>query len=261
MKMIAKGIWSTRKVPQVTEDDEPESHPDPITKPTDNIHDVFVYCFKNPLYDDRNTIEVDLSGQYPDTFFDGHKYIYVMYDIITNYINAKGLRSRKAPELLRGFEECYNDLKRKGFITRLVKFDNKISKKMVQLFEDQNLDYQLVAPGDHQLLSAKRAIQIFKNHLIAVCSGMDSNFPKCAWHHALYQIIITLNMLCPSRLNPKLSAYMQVHGNHNFNKNPLALVGCKIIIHNKINERPLWSDHGSPGFYVGPVIKYYRNYV
>ena len=33
-----------------------------------------------------------------------------MHDLITNYINAKGLKSRKAGELLRGFEECYNDL-------------------------------------------------------------------------------------------------------------------------------------------------------
>ena len=68
-------------------------------------------------------------------------------------------------------------------------------------------------------------------------------------------------MLCPSRLNPKLSAYMQVHGNNNFNKNPLAPVGCKIIIHNRTNERPSWFNHGPRGFYVGPAIKHYRNYV
>ena len=86
------------------EDNEPEPHPVPITEPTSNIHDVFVHCIENPLYDDRNTIWVELPRWYPDTSFDGHKYIYVLHDIITNFINAKGLRSRKAPELLRGFE-------------------------------------------------------------------------------------------------------------------------------------------------------------
>ena len=90
MKMIAKGIWSTRKVPPVIEDNEPKPHPDPITEPTDNIHDVFVHCIENPLYDNHNTIEVDLPGRYPDTSFNEHKYIYVMHDTITNYINAKG---------------------------------------------------------------------------------------------------------------------------------------------------------------------------
>ena len=55
-----------------------------------------------------------------------------MHDPITNYINAKGLKSRKSGELLRGFQECYNDLKCKGFIARLVKLDNEISREMVQ---------------------------------------------------------------------------------------------------------------------------------
>ena len=193
--MITKGIRSTRPVPTAVVEDEPEPPPEPITKPTSNIHNVYVHCFENPLYDDRNTIGVDLPGRYPDTSFDEHKYIYVMHDKITNYINAKGLTSRREPELIRGFEECYNDLKKKGFIARLMKLDNEISKTMVQLFEDLNLDYQLVAPGDHRLLSTERAIQAFKNHFIAVRSGMDSQFSKRAWHHALYQIVITLNML------------------------------------------------------------------
>ena len=51
---------------------------------------------------------------------------------------------------------------------------------MVQLFEAQNLDYQLVASGDHRLLSAERAIQTFKNHFIVIRSGMNSHFPKHA---------------------------------------------------------------------------------
>ena len=88
MKMIAKGIRLTRKILQVIEDDEPEPHPGPISEPSDNIHDVYGDCFENPLYNDYNTIGVDLSGQYLDTSFDGHNYIYVTHDTITNYINS-----------------------------------------------------------------------------------------------------------------------------------------------------------------------------
>ena len=54
---------------------------------------------------------------------------------------------------------------------------------------------------------------------------------------------------------------MQLYGNYNINKNPLNPVGCKIIIHNRTNEHPLWSNHGAHGFYVGSAIKHYRNYV
>ena len=59
-------------------------------------------------------------------------------------------------------------------------------QEMVQLFDDHNLDYQLLAPGNHRLLSVERAIQTFKNYFIVIRSGMDSNFLKCPGHHTLY---------------------------------------------------------------------------
>ena len=92
MKMISKRIRSTQPKPIVDEPEEPELPQVPITVATDNIHDVYVHCYENPLYDDRNTVGVDLPGRYPTTSVGGHKYIYVMHDSITNYINAKGFK-------------------------------------------------------------------------------------------------------------------------------------------------------------------------
>ena len=72
IKMILKGIQPTcQKYPKATED--PEQPPAPITEPIDNVHDIYVQCFKNPLYDERNTTRCDLPGRYPDTSFDGYK--------------------------------------------------------------------------------------------------------------------------------------------------------------------------------------------
>ena len=47
---------------------------------------------------------------------------------------------------------------------------------MVKLIEDNKLDYQLAAAGDHQLMPAERAIQTTKNCFIAVPSGIDPAF-------------------------------------------------------------------------------------
>ena len=65
MKMISKGIKSTQP-PKLTVDEpnEPEPPPVPITVPTDNIHDVYIHCYDNPLYDDRNVFGVDPPGRY-----------------------------------------------------------------------------------------------------------------------------------------------------------------------------------------------------
>ena len=66
--MILKIIQSTRQTPRP---DEPEPLPELITAPTDDIHDVYVHCFENPLYENCNTISFDLPGCYLDTSFDG----------------------------------------------------------------------------------------------------------------------------------------------------------------------------------------------
>ena len=69
-------------------------------------------------------------------------------------------------------------------------------------------------------------------------------------------------MLRTPRLNLKVSAFIQLHGNFNFNNTHLASVGCKIIIHDRTDERPSWINHRPRGFYVGPVLPlFYRNYL
>ena len=73
MKIITKRIRSTQPKPIVDEPEEPEPPPVPITVPTDNIHDVYVHCYENPLYDNRNIVGVDLPGRYPTTSAGGHK--------------------------------------------------------------------------------------------------------------------------------------------------------------------------------------------
>lgn len=71
---------------------------------------------------------------------------------------------------------------------------------------------------------------------------------------------ITLNLLQPSRIQPKLSAYAQIYGPFDFNKNPLAPGGCALIIHERTEQRPAWANHGRKGFYISPAMHHYRNY-
>ena len=89
-------------------------------------------------------------------------------------------------------------------------------------------------------MPAERAIQTFNNHFIAVHSRTNSAFPVQAWNYILEHVVVTLNMLRPSRLNPKISSYMRLYGIFDFNKTPIAPAGCKIIIHDRTNKRPAW---------------------
>ena len=60
-------------LPTLDEPDEPEPPPEPIVEPTENFYDVYIHCFENPLYNNKNAIGVDLPARYPDTSFGGHR--------------------------------------------------------------------------------------------------------------------------------------------------------------------------------------------
>ena len=149
----------------------------------------------------------------------------------------------------------------KGIRPKLVKMDNEVSKQMVNWIEtDAKLQYQLVSPGNHRTNYAERAIQTFKAHLIAILSGTDPSFPSDCWDLLLEQTVITLNMLRQSRQQPQLSAYAQVHGQFDFNKTPMAPLGCKVMIHSRPQQRAAWADHCVEGYYIGPAMQHYQNY-
>ena len=97
--------------------------------------------------------------------------------------------------------------------------------------------YQLVPPHVHRINAAKRAIQTLKNHLVAGLSSTHNDFTLHLWCRMLPYTLTTLNLLRSSRINPKLSGYAQLHGAYDYNTQPLASPGTKIIAHEKSENR------------------------
>ena len=96
--------------------------------------------------------------------------------------------------------------------------------------------FQFVPSHTHQANIAERAIQTFKNHFKTGLASVDPDFPISEWDRLLEQAFITLNLLQASHVHPKLSAYAYLFGNYDFNKNPLAPPGTKVIVHRKPNQ-------------------------
>ena len=69
---------------------------------------------------------------------------------------------------------------------------------------------------------------------------------------------MTLNILCLSRINPRLSSWAYINGIHNFNKSPLAPPVTKIIVHVEPNKRASWDFRGMYGWYVAPAPDHHR---
>ena len=112
----------------------------------------------------------------------------------------------------------------------------------------------------HRRNAAERAIRTFKAHFLAGLATCDPEFPISEWDRLLEQAEMTLNMLRTARCHPKLSSYAYIHGNHDFNKTPLAPPGTRVVIHKKPGVRNTWGFHGERAWYIGPAINHYRCY-
>ena len=83
-------------------------------------------------------------------------------------------------------------------------------------------------------------------------------FPLSQWCKLVEQGNITLNLLRPSRLIPKLSAYVQVFDAFNYQKTLLSPPGMKVLAHSlPINHRS-FDPHSIKSFSVGVAMEYYH---
>ena len=242
--------WQRRHRPS---NEEPA--PTPITTRTNTFYAAIV----DPKQQTGNSFS-DLTDRFPIQSNRGANYIFVLYDYDSNAIIVRTLRNRSAQEILRVFTAVHAYLVTRGLRPRLHTLDNEASTNLKDFLTDEKVEYQLMPPHIHRRNSAKRAIQTFKNHFIAGLASTDPNFPLSNWCRLLPQAELTLNLLRPSRLNPKLSDYALLEGAFDFTCTPLAPPGTPVIDHEKPTQRRTWAPHGVDGWYIGPAMDHYQCY-
>jgi hypothetical protein len=136
--------------------------------------------------------------------------------------------------------------------------DNQATKHIKAFLTEQQCQLQLVEPHNHRLNVAERAIQTFKDAFIAALATTDSNFPLQLWDKITPQVQNTLNMMSASRIDSTVSAYKQLNGAYDWNRYPLAPLGCKAVIYEDGDTRGSWSSRDVDGWYLGPSMDHYR---
>ena len=184
----------------------------------------------------------------------------MLYDCDSNAIIVRPLCNRSAQEIQRVFTSVHAYLVARGLRPCLHTLDNEASTNLKDFLTAEKVEYQLVPPHIHRRNSAERAIQTFKNQFIAGLASTDPNFPLSNWCRLLPQTELTLNLLRPSRLNPKLSPYAQLEGAFDFTCTPLAPPGTHVIVHEKPTQRRTWALHSINGWYIGPAMDHYQCY-
>jgi hypothetical protein len=213
------------------------------------------------VYEVRETVFTDQTGQYPTQSRSGNKYIMVMVDIDSSGILVEPLKSRKDAELHRAYTCLMTRLNRAGIFPKKHVLDNEISQTMKDYVRDQyKMEVELVPPGCHRRNAAEVAIRNFKAHFLSILAGTAEDFPLQLWDKLLPQVEITVNLLQQSNATPTISAYAHMNGPFDYNKMPLAPLGCNVQVHEKSDKRGTWAFHSVDGWYVQTSPEHYRTH-
>ncbi len=138
--------------------------------------------------------------------------------------------------------------------------DNEASLAVKTWMLNNNIEYKLATVDNHRTNVAERCIETAKHHIIAGLATTDENFPIQQWNKLIPQAQHTLNMLRPTQINPKISAFTFLEGQHSYDAVSFAPPGWKVLVFEDPTRRKTWDPHGVEGFHIGPALEHYRNY-
>jgi len=217
-----------------------------------------VFCFG--AFADKNTgvMYHDMTGNFPFMSLDGCICYLIMYHYESNSILATPIDSMDDMTIFEAYKKNFEMLEKKGFSVKLNVMDNQATKNIMKFLDEKDCKVQLVEPHNKRLNAAERAIQTWKDALISVLATTDSDFPLQLWDRLTPQVQDTVNLMRASRIDPTMSAYEALNGPYDWNRYPMAPLGCKAIIYEDGDTRGSWGARGVDGWYLGPSKNHYR---
>ncbi len=97
-------------------------------------------------------------------------------------------------------------------------------------------------------------------HFLRILAGVANDFPHNLWDHLLPQTEITLNLIWQLNATSTVSASAHLSGPFDYNKMPLAPMGCEAQIHEKTNKQRTWGYHSVDGWYLFTSPEHYRTH-
>ncbi len=189
------------------------------------------------IKDLSDTIHLDQTGGFHYMSQCGNRYIMVAIHLNANYIFNEPMKNRMEEEMMVAYQRIVNRMRAAGLGLKKHILDSKASKIFKAKIKENEMEYKLVPPRNHQWNQAEQAIQIFKAHFISILASIDDQFPLSLWCYLLEPTELTLNLLRQSNVAPKILAFAHVHGHHNCMKKPFAPLGCAIHFHVKPDDR------------------------
>jgi hypothetical protein len=199
-----------------------------------------------------------MTGNFPFVSIDGSVCYFIMYHYESNSILAAPINGMTDKIIFEAYKKNFDMLERKGFKVQVNVMDNQATKYIKQFLTEKECKLQLVEPHNKRVNAAERAIQTWKDAFIAALATTDTEFPLQLWDKLTQQVQDCLNLMRASRTDPTISAYEALNGPYDWNRYPLAPLGCKAVIYEDSDTRGSWASRGVDGWYLGPSRDHYK---
>jgi hypothetical protein len=257
LKGQQQGICSTKQkaLDKIIEMAATSLHSATLKAPIVKLSDIFVR-----IKDLSDTIQSDQTGSFPYTSQGGNRYIMVAIHLNKNYIFSKQMKNRTEEEMMGAYQRIVNKMRAAGLRLKKHILDNEASKAFKAKIKENEMEYELVPPGNHPWNQAAQVIQTFKVHFISILTGVDYQFPLSLWCYLLELMKLTLNLLQQSNVAPKILAFAHIHRHHDYMKKPFAPLGCTIHSHVKPEDHRSWDACANAGFNLGTSMEHHCCY-
>ena len=127
------------------------------------------------------------------------------------------MKSREDANIVESFTSIYTELETVGHKPKLHVLDNEYSGAVQKFLVKKGTARQNVEAHNHRANAAEPAAKTAKYHIIAHVATLDHQCPIKLWSKMLPQMQDTLNMLCTSPNNNKLTANEELNGKFDWN--------------------------------------------
>jgi deoxyribodipyrimidine photolyase-like uncharacterized protein len=97
--------------------------------------------------------------------------------------------------IFNAHKNFFDMLAAKGFKVKLNIMDNQATKYIMKFLDEEDCKVKLVEPGNKRLNAAERAIQTWKDALIAALATTDRDFPLQLWDRLTPQVQDCINLM------------------------------------------------------------------
>ncbi len=92
----------------------------------------------------------------------------VLTESESDAILVEPMKNRTSGEMIRAYQVLINRLQSAGIAPKQHILDNECSNDFKEAIKTNNMTYQLVPPHNHRRNKAEKAIQMFKDHFVAI---------------------------------------------------------------------------------------------